>query len=170
METIEIKAFKRELIVLLDEARNKGKTIGNVPVAQAYINAKISVLETLLIFINNTEKRGSVDMRELKDSLTVGETIALDELMKNRRGGILEPKLIEEASKLQPGQARLVNAEVMLYGHFSTLVGEMRKNGKLPEDVKPWKRGEKFYLVRLTPELLAMEKAKVRKGRKKSIS
>ena len=154
MENMEfLGKLKAGLIEMLTAARTFDKMAGQKPVVKAYSNAKIEILERILVVVIDSIKQGGeLDMNKLKTEIEVGDKIKIDELMISQRGGKVEPRILELAKQLQPGEALPVIAESITWAHFSGRVYAMRKTGKLSQDYAPVKRQEKFFLARYPKE------------------
>lgn len=141
IESNELKrtliSIKEQLIFNVDKAR-KNK------VKDTFLS-NIGIIETILIWLSNTEKQGVIDMETLK--LSVGKTIKLSDIAAESRSKI-DPAIIEEAKALRPGEAVQMNAQSVKWTYFANRVYTLRKEGKLPKEVKPLKRRDSFYLTK----------------------
>lgn len=142
---IESQDLKAALLMELGRVKDIAGRVGQNKVAVAHVESKRQILETLLVFVGNAEKKGVFDMDKFK--LGLNETVKLDDLVGSHSQ--VEPAIIEEAKALKPGEARPIDPSRIKWPSFSNRVYTMRKEGKLPANVKPLKRGDKFFLVKL---------------------
>lgn len=140
-----IKEFKGVLVEVLDKVRDQSK-VHKSPVAQAHLNAKWEIIDLMLITLSRKE----TDMQKLKSDL-IKQVISLDDLDPIKKHSELEERIKEAVDSLHPGSALPGTAikEDIEWGHFSAKVSQMRKDGKISQDITAKVRGEKFYLVRL---------------------
>lgn len=157
----DLNELRMTLITELQEAREFAKQVSPKPTAQAYANAKVEILERLVILLHKAKQEGTLDMEKLKTEIKAGDKIALNELMVVKRGGKVEPKIKELATTLKPGEALPIDSSTISWAHFSGRVYSMRQKGMLSKDYAPLKRQDKFFLVRYTEEhMTAAEKDK----------
>ena len=143
-----VVSLKEALIEALTEARATKLHMPNKPIAQAYINSKIEVLESMVVFLDKSIKEGEIDMKKLKTEIKTIGSGSLEDLMIATRGGQVEPRLLEIAKGLKPNTYEAIDPQTISWAHFSGRVYAMRKRGQLGEDYLPVKRGDKFFLVR----------------------
>lgn len=154
-----IYELKDALIEALQDARERSKKIPER--FQAPIIAEIRVLEMMVVILDKSIKEGAIDMNKIKTEIKTIRTGSIDELMVATRGGKVEPKILEYAGSLKPGQFQEIDPETISWAHFSGRVYALRQRGQLDNEILPVKRGEKFYLVRYTKETMpAPRKAK----------
>lgn len=152
METKDVlKSFKDLVIGQLNDAKERAKTIGGHSVAQAIIDQKISVLESFVVLLHKQIQEG-FDMERMKSEIRVIGEVSIDDLMVSRRGGVIEPQILEVAKKAVPGKAYKIDPEGISYQHFDGRVRDMVHRGVLSKEFKPAKRGKDMFLCRLTKE------------------
>lgn len=99
---IESKQIKEVLIKALEEYRVKSKTATN-EYARASLDNVSRVLETLLVFINESERNEeALDMSELQSKL-VQQMVSINDIEILRRSSELENELIKTAKNLTGG-------------------------------------------------------------------
>lgn len=138
-----IAELKAVLLSVLTEVREKDKRYSD-PVAKAHLNAKWELIDLLMLFLSKKE----TDMQKLRSEL-IKQVINLDDLEPIRKHSELEEKIKQAVEVLNPGQAGLVDAGQIKWGHFSAKVAAMRADGKISDDITSSKRGENFYMIRL---------------------
>lgn len=141
VDTKEIKTIlyelKQQAFVQLDRTSNN--KVKNA------IEARITVLDTLFIWLDQSEKKGEIDMESLQ--LGLGKVVKLDDIKSASRSKI-DPAIIAIAKKLDPGDAEPIDPTKIKWPHFANRVYVLKKEGLVPENVKPLKRGENFYLAK----------------------
>lgn len=147
MDQIVIE-LKTTLVGLLEEARARRKEVGENP----YSSAEIKVLETIVVFLVRAIEKGEANMGKLKSDIKVLAEGSLDDLLENRKGGVIGPKIKELADTLKPGCYKAVDPQGIGWSHFSGRVYEMLGEDKLDKMIRPMKKGKQFFLVKYTPE------------------
>lgn len=126
---IESKQIKEVLIKALEEYRVKSKTATN-EYARASLDNVSRVLETLLVFINESERNEeALDMSKLQSKL-VQQMVSIDDIEIRRRTSELEDELIKIAEGLTKETAAIIDNSQIKYGHLSTKIS----NEKSKED------------------------------------
>lgn len=129
--------FKLEILNLLDRATHN-------QVRQA-LEARIGVLDTILIWLSNTQKEREVNMEKLKLALA-DKLVSLDEIPARQRHSEIEEGIQEMIKELKPGKAIPVDHTKISFGNFYGRITKMKKAGKLPEGIVVRKRGKEFFL------------------------
>lgn len=116
---------------------------------KALLEARIEIVETILIWLNKTKKEGEVHMEMLKIGL--GKTVKLSDIKASRSK--VDPAIIAEAAQLKAvGEARAIDPAAIKWTYFANRVYALRKDGKLDKSIKPLKQGASFYLVKVDEE------------------
>lgn len=158
MSTITSDELKQVVLESLEDARATSKHIGQHKVGQAYINAKIQMLEHLLLFVHKHEKENTMDANKLKLELE-GENTSYKDLITHKKGGKIIPAILELATKLKPGDKPIpINPEAMTWSHFYGVVYKLKQENLLSPEYGAAKRGSKYYLIRYAPEDLKTAK------------
>lgn len=154
---LDIEGLRRTLVEMLEDTREFGKRIPKKPVAQAYVNAKLEVLERLVTFVTLSQKEGTLDMEKLKTEIKAGEKFKLSEMRINPRGGRIDPKLKEIADSLtEVDDARPV--EGISWANFCGRVYTLVNKKVLPEYIKPKKWDGKNLLVHVSDDEVQADK------------
>jgi hypothetical protein len=140
MDTVELKqALVGTLLALKEESKHKRFNA----VGDAFINGQIQVLEKIL----TTIAKGDNDMAKLQNEL-VSQVVRLDDIAMRQRSSELEANIKELAASLKPGEAALMNAAKIKYGHLSTKISIMKKRKDLDANIHVVKRGDVTYLAK----------------------
>ncbi len=139
IESIELKRTlikqKEAILQMLDRSpKNKVKEI---------LDSNISLIESFLIWISNSEKTGEVNM----DNLKLGEIVRWEP--KQRRGSI-DPSIIQDSKQLKKNfDAIKITSSTVKWTSLVNRVYALRKDGKIPNNIVPRKNEEGQFLVYL---------------------
>ena len=109
--------------------------------------SNISVIESILIWINNSEKQGAINMEEL--NIGVGKTVKLSDIIEIQSN--VDRAIMKEAKHLEGaelGTGREIDPKMVNVTYFYNRVYTLAKQGKIPADAKPMKtRSGKLYIM-----------------------
>ncbi len=109
----------------------------------------IQTLDKLMLSLHEIEKQGEFNMEKFK-------FLAIDQIgeIELRQESAETEQLVKEinavAMKLKPGQGvpLTIGANTAIYNKL----WELKKLGRIPDEVAPAKRGDKLYLLRVSEE------------------
>lgn len=133
------QALVKSLLALKEESKAKKYNA----VGDAFINGQIQVLEQILTSVI----KGDTDMVKLQNEL-VSQVVRLEDIAMRRRSSELESNIKELVASLKPGDAALMNADRIKYGHLSTKISQMKKKKEIDNNVHVVKRGDVVYLAK----------------------
>jgi hypothetical protein len=140
MDMLELRqALVKSLLALKEESKAKKYNA----VGDAFINGQIQVLEQILTSVI----KGDTDMVKLQNEL-VSQVVRLEDIAMRRRSSELESNIKELVASLKPGDAALMNADRIKYGHLSTKISQMKKKKEIDNNVHVVKRGDVVYLAK----------------------
>jgi len=144
---IESAELRKVYLEALKAAKDRLKTVGENALAVARLDSQITVLETLLLWVTDAEKREIVDMEKVTRNL-VAQVVKLTDVTPRARQSEIEDSILETPRRLQKGDAALIDPNTIKFGHFSSKVYALKKKGTLPPDIVVMKRKDKFYLAK----------------------
>jgi hypothetical protein len=155
-----LKKVKEVILELLTEARELSKNLSEQPKAQMFVNAKIEILQAISFSFHKLIKEEVFDMGRMKSEIKVISKGKIEELMISKRGGTVEPRILEEAKNLQPGDFAEFDSTGITYSNFDQRVRSLVKSGSLDPSFRPVKRGNRIFLVRDTADGVEQKKEK----------
>jgi hypothetical protein len=106
--------------------------------------SNIQLIETILIWLHQSEKQGEANMEILKIGL--GKTVKLKDIVSTRSK--LDAAIIEEAKHLKEmGDARAIDPKAVTISYFKNRVYKLAAENKIPADAKPVQVGDELYIA-----------------------
>lgn len=166
ISAIELKQY---LLPIAEDIRTRLRSTGLPPLLVARYDTALEILGNLFIFLDKAIKQGAIDMKTLKDSVTV-QVVKMSEIEGRHYKSEVEEKiknwvnelqgLIKEAEKARnynpetDKPALLIDPKEIKAAHLNTKVGIMRKEKTIPDNIRVVQRksGELCYLIELERE------------------
>lgn len=140
---IESSELRRTLISIKEQILNTLDRAKQDKVKSVLI-ANISVVESILIWLSNAEKKGEANMEALKIGL--GKTVKLSDITVVRSK--LDAAIIEEASFLKEmGDARPIDPTAVNVPYFVNRVYVLSREGRIDKNTVPVRMGDKLYIA-----------------------
>lgn len=179
MTDIRAEDLRAELLPIAEGVRAKLRANTLPSQAVARYDAILETLGHVFIFLDKAIKKGEIDMKTLKDSVNV-QIVRISEIESRARSSEVQDKimgwvkdlqdLISDAEKAKGYDPRVdkpalrIDPAEMQAAYLNSLVTEMRKDKKIPQNIRVTQRktdkdGKKVvvgYLIELEPEIAAV--------------
>ncbi len=144
---IELNDFKKPLIELKLENQALADRVKQKQTRDS-IRANIYVIETILMWLNKSEKEGVIDMESLKIGL--GKTVKLSDIKRGSRSK-LDQAIIDEAEHLKNGEIGVDGREIDRKAikniqYFKNRVYQLAREGRIHPNAAPIENGDQLII------------------------